>query len=281
MCFGQLLFTSKAINKQPLCLFIYLLMFDLDNRIQPMSDYDFRTPSPVIKVPFVSSSFYRHVLEPEVVFQADGSFSLGPLAKFLDMPQSPLFTLNLNTPETWMVESVHTRYDLDNIYLEEVKFVWVSIWMCTCELFKRVSRSELWSYRPTPSCPLNVLILCVLLCDISQGLNTVPLDLNKLILFCSDFKLSSGIYLSFYLSKGLYKDLFFPTCFFLNFLLQYSTYFQQKDNFHWGQGSFAEDNSCVSILGFIHVKILRLSFGYTIKHCIHLILLHYVNIFRA
>ncbi|KAM6973039.1 UDP-glucose:glycoprotein glucosyltransferase 1 [Aplochiton taeniatus] len=65
-------------------------------------------------------SFYRYVLEPEVVFQADGSFSLGPMAKFLDMPQTPLFTLNLNTPETWMVESVRTRYDLDNIYLEEV-----------------------------------------------------------------------------------------------------------------------------------------------------------------
>uniref|UniRef100_A0A8C9XX53 UDP-glucose ceramide glucosyltransferase-like 1 n=1 Tax=Sander lucioperca TaxID=283035 RepID=A0A8C9XX53_SANLU len=66
-------------------------------------------------------SFYRHVLEPEVAFQADGSFSPGPMARFLDMPQSPLFTLNLNTPESWMVESVHTRYDLDNIYLEEVK----------------------------------------------------------------------------------------------------------------------------------------------------------------
>lgn len=60
------------------------------------------------------------MLEPEVVFQADGSFSPGPLAKFLDMPQSPLFTLNLNTPESWMVESVSTRYDLDNIYLQEV-----------------------------------------------------------------------------------------------------------------------------------------------------------------
>ncbi|KAK2891958.1 UDP-glucose:glycoprotein glucosyltransferase 1 isoform X2 [Channa argus] len=66
-------------------------------------------------------SFYRYVLEPEVVFQADGSFSPGPMAKFLDMPQSPLFTLNLNTPESWMVESVHTRYDLDNIYLQEVE----------------------------------------------------------------------------------------------------------------------------------------------------------------
>ncbi|CAK6966998.1 UDP-glucose:glycoprotein glucosyltransferase 1 [Scomber scombrus] len=66
-------------------------------------------------------SFYRYVLEPEVTFQADGSFSPGPMAKFLDMPQSPLFTLNLNTPESWMVESVRTRYDLDNIYLEEVE----------------------------------------------------------------------------------------------------------------------------------------------------------------
>ncbi|KAG7229211.1 hypothetical protein INR49_013154 [Caranx melampygus] len=43
-------------------------------------------------------SFYRYVLEPEVIFQTDSSFSPGPMAKFLDMPQSPLFTLNLNTP---------------------------------------------------------------------------------------------------------------------------------------------------------------------------------------
>uniref|UniRef100_A0A8D3E7J9 UDP-glucose ceramide glucosyltransferase-like 1 n=1 Tax=Scophthalmus maximus TaxID=52904 RepID=A0A8D3E7J9_SCOMX len=66
-------------------------------------------------------SIYRYVLEPEVTFRSDSSFSPGPMAKFLDMPQSPLFTLNLNTPESWMVESVHTRYDLDNIYLEEVE----------------------------------------------------------------------------------------------------------------------------------------------------------------
>lgn len=74
------------------------------------------------------SSFYRYVLEPEVLFQADGSFSPGPMAKFLDMPQSPLFTLNLNTPESWMVESVRTRYDLDNIYLEEVRFAREERW---------------------------------------------------------------------------------------------------------------------------------------------------------
>lgn len=69
---------------------------------------------------FFFSSFYRYVLEPEVVFQADGSLSPGPMARFLDMPHDPLFTLNINTPESWMVEAVRTRYDLDNIYLEEV-----------------------------------------------------------------------------------------------------------------------------------------------------------------
>ncbi|KAG1934951.1 UDP-glucose:glycoprotein glucosyltransferase 1 isoform X1 [Pimephales promelas] len=68
-------------------------------------------------------SFYRYVLESEISFLTDSSFAPGPIAKFLDMPQSPLFTLNLNTPESWMVESVHTRYDLDNIYLEEVDSV--------------------------------------------------------------------------------------------------------------------------------------------------------------
>uniref|UniRef100_A0A8C0N2I8 UDP-glucose ceramide glucosyltransferase-like 1 n=1 Tax=Canis lupus familiaris TaxID=9615 RepID=A0A8C0N2I8_CANLF len=66
-------------------------------------------------------SFYRYVLEPEISFTPDNSFAKGPIAKFLDMPQSPLFTLNLNTPESWMVESVRTPYDLDNIYLEEVQ----------------------------------------------------------------------------------------------------------------------------------------------------------------
>ncbi|XP_077147439.1 UDP-glucose:glycoprotein glucosyltransferase 1 isoform X1 [Ranitomeya variabilis] len=65
-------------------------------------------------------SFYRYVLEPEVVFTSDHKIAPGPIAKFLDMPQSPLFTLSLNTPDSWMVESVRTPYDLDNIYLEEV-----------------------------------------------------------------------------------------------------------------------------------------------------------------
>ncbi|GCB68837.1 hypothetical protein scyTo_0013882 [Scyliorhinus torazame] len=65
-------------------------------------------------------SIYRYVMEPEITFTAAGSFASGPVAKFLDMPQSPLFTLIINTPESWMVESVHTSYDLDNIYLKEI-----------------------------------------------------------------------------------------------------------------------------------------------------------------
>lgn len=70
---------------------------------------------------FSTFSFYRYVLEPEISFTAENNFAPGPIAKFLDMPQSPLFTLNLNTPESWMVESVRTPYDLDNIFLEEVR----------------------------------------------------------------------------------------------------------------------------------------------------------------
>ncbi|KAG8445575.1 hypothetical protein GDO86_010376 [Hymenochirus boettgeri] len=68
-------------------------------------------------------SFFRYVLEPEIAFTSKSVIASGPIAKFLDMPQSPLFTLNLNTPESWMVESVRTPYDLDNIYLEEVDSV--------------------------------------------------------------------------------------------------------------------------------------------------------------
>ncbi|KAM8953224.1 UDP-glucose:glycoprotein glucosyltransferase 1 [Pelodytes ibericus] len=68
-------------------------------------------------------SFYRYVLEPEILFTPEKKLAPGPIAKFLDMPQSPLFTLNLNTPDSWMVESVRTPYDLDNIYLEEVDSV--------------------------------------------------------------------------------------------------------------------------------------------------------------
>ncbi|ETE67294.1 UDP-glucose:glycoprotein glucosyltransferase 1, partial [Ophiophagus hannah] len=77
-----------------------------------------------ISVYELSIQTLRHAFEkPEITFTAEKHLVPGPVAKFLDMPQSPLFTLNLNTPESWMVESVRTSYDLDNIYLEEVESV--------------------------------------------------------------------------------------------------------------------------------------------------------------
>uniref|UniRef100_A0A8D8UU44 UDP-glucose:glycoprotein glucosyltransferase 1 n=3 Tax=Cacopsylla melanoneura TaxID=428564 RepID=A0A8D8UU44_9HEMI len=65
-------------------------------------------------------SFYRFVLEPEPSFTADGASLSGPVAKFLNMPSEPLLTQNLHVPDNWLVESIATPYDLDNIKLENV-----------------------------------------------------------------------------------------------------------------------------------------------------------------
>ncbi|XP_022095271.1 UDP-glucose:glycoprotein glucosyltransferase 1-like isoform X2 [Acanthaster planci] len=63
--------------------------------------------------------FYRYVLEPELSFRVDSSLTAGPMAKFSDMPPDTLLTLNLLTPESWLVEPVRTAHDLDNIKLSE------------------------------------------------------------------------------------------------------------------------------------------------------------------
>ncbi|RZF38933.1 hypothetical protein LSTR_LSTR015704 [Laodelphax striatellus] len=68
-------------------------------------------------------SFYRYVLEPEVQFTADGHLAAGPYAKFTNMPGAPLLTQNMHVPENWLVESIVSPYDLDNIRLEEVQSV--------------------------------------------------------------------------------------------------------------------------------------------------------------
>ncbi|KAL4691209.1 hypothetical protein H8959_014170, partial [Pygathrix nigripes] len=66
-------------------------------------------------------SFYRFVLEPELMSGANDVSSLGPVAKFLDIPESPLLTLNMITPEGWLVEIVHSNCDLDNIHLKDTE----------------------------------------------------------------------------------------------------------------------------------------------------------------
>ncbi|XP_066143458.1 UDP-glucose:glycoprotein glucosyltransferase [Euwallacea fornicatus] len=66
-------------------------------------------------------SFYRFVLEPEIQFAEDGKQLLGPIARFSNMPSSPLLTQNYHVPENWLVEVVRSVYDLDNIRLENVE----------------------------------------------------------------------------------------------------------------------------------------------------------------
>ncbi|KAL0281658.1 UNVERIFIED_CONTAM: hypothetical protein PYX00_002578 [Menopon gallinae] len=65
-------------------------------------------------------SFYKYVLEPELQFLSNGQLSPGPIAKFTNLPTSVLFTQAMHVPENWLVESVRSPYDLDNIKLDDV-----------------------------------------------------------------------------------------------------------------------------------------------------------------
>ncbi|XP_071443072.1 UDP-glucose:glycoprotein glucosyltransferase 1 [Hetaerina americana] len=66
-------------------------------------------------------SFYRYVLESEPQFTAEGKLAPGPMARFINMPTSVLLTQNMHVPENWLVESVRSPYDLDNIRLDDVE----------------------------------------------------------------------------------------------------------------------------------------------------------------
>lgn len=63
------------------------------------------------------------MIEPEIHFESDGRVSLGPLARFTHLPQSSLLTLSPQVPGNWLVESVRSVYDLDNIKLQDVEKV--------------------------------------------------------------------------------------------------------------------------------------------------------------
>ena len=73
-----------------------------------------------IKYMFVCS-FYRSVLEPAITFNSDGSQTSGPSAIFSSLPLSPLLTLNMDVPHSWMVQSIYSPYDLDNIHMASVE----------------------------------------------------------------------------------------------------------------------------------------------------------------
>lgn len=65
-------------------------------------------------------NFYRYVVEPEVQFQTNGKLGEGPISKFTGLPVNSLLTQNIQVPENWLVEAVHSVYDLDNIKLSEI-----------------------------------------------------------------------------------------------------------------------------------------------------------------
>ena len=57
-------------------------------------------------------SFYRYVY--------DVNLEIEPSASFRHVPETPILTLGMVTPESWMVEAVQSIYDLDNIHLADV-----------------------------------------------------------------------------------------------------------------------------------------------------------------
>ena len=62
-------------------------------------------------------SFYRYVLDPELSFTEDGRVASSSVAVFGDLPHSPLLTLQLDVPHSWLVEAIWSPHDLDNIHL--------------------------------------------------------------------------------------------------------------------------------------------------------------------
>ena len=64
--------------------------------------------------------FYQYVLEPELSFYDNGSLREDAVVLFSDLPTSPLLTLALDVPHSWLVEPVFSPHDLDNIHLADL-----------------------------------------------------------------------------------------------------------------------------------------------------------------
>lgn len=90
-----------------------------------------------------------------MTFLANDSVSLGPMARFMELPESPLLTLNMITPESWMVEAVRSPYDLDNIHLQEVLKTTIQSLLLRILAILPLHKVDLFSSSPLP-------LLCVL-----------------------------------------------------------------------------------------------------------------------
>uniref|UniRef100_A0A673L9R3 UDP-glucose ceramide glucosyltransferase-like 1 n=1 Tax=Sinocyclocheilus rhinocerous TaxID=307959 RepID=A0A673L9R3_9TELE len=113
------------------------VFYDVVAIVDPLTrDAQKLAPLLVVRTTLVMSkslflSFYRYVLEPDVSFFGNNSLSPGPVARFTEIPESPLLTLNMITPESWMVEAFRSPYDLDNIHLQENSLIIYSPSCCS------------------------------------------------------------------------------------------------------------------------------------------------------
>ena len=52
-------------------------------------------------------SFYRYAVDGSLDFNEDGSMAAGAHAVFANLPQQKTLTMNMDVPESWLVEAVH------------------------------------------------------------------------------------------------------------------------------------------------------------------------------
>lgn len=65
-------------------------------------------------------NFFRFAIESEPNFRNGPDRPPSIRLTLRNLPDSSLLTLNMATPENWLVESVRTPYDLDNLHLAEI-----------------------------------------------------------------------------------------------------------------------------------------------------------------
>lgn len=65
---------------------------------------------------FKVKRFYRSALRSSLMFDVDGE-EVAPVVTFNDMPSTPIFTLAMHTPNSWIVRPKESPLDLDNLLL--------------------------------------------------------------------------------------------------------------------------------------------------------------------
>uniref|UniRef100_A0A1I7TWE2 UDP-glucose:glycoprotein glucosyltransferase n=1 Tax=Caenorhabditis tropicalis TaxID=1561998 RepID=A0A1I7TWE2_9PELO len=62
--------------------------------------------------------FYRYAAASELSFDSNGNLNSN-VVRFDNLPSKQLLTMSLQAPDSWIVEAVSAKYDLDNIKLEQ------------------------------------------------------------------------------------------------------------------------------------------------------------------